>query len=135
MVNTFFYDVLELEALTKIVPTDIQEKERQSWEAECESLREKLEALESARFRSEIESAKFRSKSAPNFLFWFWSNTFIQIFGYSADQLESELSMQNQLLQNKDSDLISAKEEVHFILDLILSKSLYLHWKLSVPTP
>ncbi|EMS49867.1 hypothetical protein TRIUR3_22943 [Triticum urartu] len=67
---------------------DQHEKERQSWEAECESLREKLEALESARFRSEIESAKFRN------------------------QLESELSTQNQLLQNKDSDLISAKEEI-----------------------
>ncbi|KAM3366144.1 hypothetical protein ACQJBY_015572 [Aegilops geniculata] len=67
---------------------DQHEKERQSWEAECESLREKLEALESARFRSEIESAKFRN------------------------QLESELSTQNQLLQNKDSNLISAKEEI-----------------------
>ncbi|XP_044965952.1 protein GRIP isoform X3 [Hordeum vulgare subsp. vulgare] len=53
---------------------DQHEKERQSWEAECESLREKLEASE--------------------------------------DQLESELSTQNQLLQNKDSDVISAKEEI-----------------------
>lgn len=64
------------------------EKERQLWEAEHESLKEKLEASESACRRSEIESDKVRC------------------------QLESELSRQNQLLQTKGCDLISAKEEI-----------------------
>ncbi|KAM0891377.1 hypothetical protein ACQ4PT_026449 [Festuca glaucescens] len=64
------------------------EKERQGWEAEHESLREKLEASESACRRSELESDNVRR------------------------QLESELSRQNQLLQTKDCNLISAKEEI-----------------------
>ncbi|CAM0905825.1 unnamed protein product [Alopecurus aequalis] len=64
------------------------EKEKQRWEADCESVRAKLEASESACHRSELESEKVRR------------------------QLESELSTQNQLLQTKDSDLISAKEEI-----------------------
>ncbi|KAM0900770.1 hypothetical protein ACQ4PT_020421 [Festuca glaucescens] len=64
------------------------EEEKQRWEAERESLREKLGASESACRRSEIESDKARR------------------------QLESELSIQNQLLQTKDCDLISAKEEI-----------------------
>ncbi|PNT75145.1 hypothetical protein BRADI_1g28167v3 [Brachypodium distachyon] len=64
------------------------EKERQSWEATCESLRAKLEASESACLRSEVEAAKSRS------------------------QLELELSTQNQLLQTKDCDLMAAKDEI-----------------------
>ncbi|CAN6168041.1 unnamed protein product [Urochloa humidicola] len=64
------------------------EKERQSWEATCESLRSKLEASENACLKSEIESAKVKS------------------------QLELELSTQIQLLQTKDSDLMAAKHEI-----------------------
>ncbi|TVU39332.1 hypothetical protein EJB05_12745 [Eragrostis curvula] len=67
---------------------DQHEKERQSWEAACESLRSKLEASESACLRSEVEFAKVKS------------------------QLELELSTQNQLLQAKDSDLVAAKAEI-----------------------
>jgi hypothetical protein len=121
--------------LSQLVIT--QEKERQSWEAECDSLRAKLEASESACRRSETESDKVRSKSTPNFLFYFWSNNnaFIHLFGCSAVQLESELSIQNQLLETKDSDLISAKEEVNFILHLTelsnLFKYLHLQWELA----
>ncbi|KAL6871505.1 hypothetical protein ACP4OV_014334 [Aristida adscensionis] len=64
------------------------ENERQSWEAACESLRSKVEASESAFLKSEIEFVKVKS------------------------QLESQLSMQNQLLQMKDSDLMAAKHEI-----------------------
>ncbi|XP_025803057.1 protein GRIP isoform X2 [Panicum hallii] len=67
---------------------DEHEKERQSWEATCESLRSKLEASENTCLKSEIESAKVKS------------------------QLELELSTQNQLLQTKDSDLMAAKQEI-----------------------
>ncbi|KAG2645289.1 protein GRIP-like isoform X1 [Panicum virgatum] len=67
---------------------DKHERERQSWEATCESLRSKLEASENACLKSEIESAKVKS------------------------QLELELSTQNQLLQTKDSDLMAAKQEI-----------------------
>ncbi|KAK3126999.1 hypothetical protein QOZ80_7AG0566730 [Eleusine coracana subsp. coracana] len=67
---------------------DDHEKERQSWEATCESLRSKLEASESAYLRSEVEFAKVKS------------------------QLELEISTQNQLLQTKDSDLVAAKDEI-----------------------
>ncbi|XP_066390763.1 protein GRIP-like isoform X3 [Miscanthus floridulus] len=67
---------------------DEHEKERQSWEATCESLRSKLEASENACLRSEKESAKVKS------------------------QLELELSARNQLLQTKDSDLTAAKHEI-----------------------
>ncbi|KAK3124977.1 hypothetical protein QOZ80_7BG0598130 [Eleusine coracana subsp. coracana] len=67
---------------------DQHEKERQSWEATCESLRSKLEASESAYLRSEVEFAKIKS------------------------QLELEISTQNQLLQTKDSDLVAAKDEI-----------------------
>ncbi|GJN07479.1 hypothetical protein PR202_ga25314 [Eleusine coracana subsp. coracana] len=66
----------------------LQEKERQSWETTCESLRSKLEASESAYLRSEVEFAKVKS------------------------QLELEISTQNQLLQTKDSDLVAAKDEI-----------------------
>ncbi|RLN33944.1 protein GRIP isoform X1 [Panicum miliaceum] len=66
----------------------LQEKERLSWEATCESLRSKLEASENARLKSEIESAKVKG------------------------QLELELSTQNQLLQTKDSDLMAGKQEI-----------------------
>ncbi|WVZ65888.1 hypothetical protein U9M48_015179 [Paspalum notatum var. saurae] len=67
---------------------DEHEKERQSWEATCETLKSKLEASENARLWSETESAKVKS------------------------QLELELSTQHQLLQTKDSDLMAAKQEI-----------------------
>ncbi|ONM23605.1 Protein GRIP [Zea mays] len=67
---------------------DEHEKERQSWESTCESLRSKLEASENACLRSEKESAEVKS------------------------QLELELSTRSQLLQTKDSDLMAAKHEI-----------------------
>lgn len=68
--------------------TDKHEHEKQNWEAACQALRTKLEASESACLRSEIEAAKLRS------------------------QLESELSMMNQLFSTKDSDLLTAHNEI-----------------------
>ena len=44
--------------------TQIQEKERQSWEATCESLWSEIEASENACLKSEIESAKVKSRFA-----------------------------------------------------------------------
>ncbi|KAF8759226.1 hypothetical protein HU200_010256 [Digitaria exilis] len=67
---------------------DEREKERQSWEATCESFRSKLEASENARLKFEIESTKVKS------------------------QLELELLTQNQLLQTKDSYIMAAKGEI-----------------------
>lgn len=67
---------------------DKHEKERQSWESTCQALRTKLEASESACLRSEIEAAKMRS------------------------QLELELSMQNQLLNTRDAELMAANDEI-----------------------
>lgn len=54
-----------------------QEKERQSWESTCESLRSKLEASENACLRSEKESAEVKSKSFNTYYFDFgakWLN-------------------------------------------------------------
>lgn len=47
----------------RLTSTINQEKERQTWEATCESLRSKLEASENACLRSEKESAEVKSKS------------------------------------------------------------------------
>jgi len=44
------------------------------------------------------------------------------MFGYSAGQLELELSTQNQLLQTKDSDLMAAKQEVYWYNELKLGE-------------
>lgn len=46
----------------------------------------------------------------------------INLFGYSAGQLELELSARNQLLQTKDSDLMAAKHEVYWYDELKLSE-------------
>ncbi|CAA7410471.1 unnamed protein product [Spirodela intermedia] len=64
------------------------EKERESWEANCQALRNKVEASESARLSFEIEAAKTKS------------------------QLELELSLQNQMLNSREADLTAAKEEI-----------------------
>jgi hypothetical protein len=77
-----------------------------------------LEASESACRRSEIESDKIRCKSTQTFYFVLGVIIMHYTLGYSAGQLESELSRQNQLLQTKGCDLISAKEEVNYILNL-----------------
>ncbi|MQM15304.1 hypothetical protein Taro_048248 [Colocasia esculenta] len=64
------------------------EKEREGWEATCQALKEKLEASESACLRSEIEAAKTRC------------------------QLELELSLQNQTLSTRETEIAAAKEEI-----------------------
>ncbi|GAV89471.1 GRIP domain-containing protein, partial [Cephalotus follicularis] len=64
------------------------EKEKDSWEAASQALKEKLETAESNCIRAEIESAKMRS------------------------QLESEVSTQNRLLSTRHAELSSAKEEI-----------------------
>jgi len=55
----------------RLTSTITQEKERQSWEATCESLRSKLEASENACLRSEKESAKVKSTSFNTYYFDF----------------------------------------------------------------
>ncbi|KAJ0967946.1 hypothetical protein J5N97_024863 [Dioscorea zingiberensis] len=72
---------------------DKHEKERESWETACQTLRTKLEASESACLCSEIEAAKMRS------------------------QLEQELSMQHQLLNARDAELVAAKDEIKHLED------------------
>nr|CAD1844717.1 unnamed protein product [Ananas comosus var. bracteatus] len=67
---------------------DHHEKEKQSWEATCQTLRMKLEASESACLQSEIEIARIRS------------------------QFELELSAQNQLLHTRDAELMATKDEI-----------------------
>lgn len=65
------------------------EKDKESWEVVTQSLKEKLKNAENNCVRFEIEVAKIRS------------------------QLESELSMQTQMLNNKDADLLAARQEVN----------------------
>ncbi|KAJ9172583.1 hypothetical protein P3X46_015800 [Hevea brasiliensis] len=67
------------------------EKEKESWEAASQALKMKLEIAESNCIRSEIEAAKMRS------------------------QLELEVSVQNQMLNKKDSELLAAKEEINHL--------------------
>uniref|UniRef100_A0A1D1ZHY7 Protein GRIP n=1 Tax=Anthurium amnicola TaxID=1678845 RepID=A0A1D1ZHY7_9ARAE len=64
------------------------EKERECWDTNCQALKNKLEASESACLRSEIEAAKTRC------------------------QLESELSLQNHMLNTREAELATAKEEI-----------------------
>ncbi|KAL5713835.1 hypothetical protein ACHQM5_015877 [Ranunculus cassubicifolius] len=63
------------------------DKEKENWEAAYETLRAKLEVAEGTFLRSEIEAAKIRS------------------------QLELELSLKNQLLNGKETELVTIKEE------------------------
>ncbi|KAK3014055.1 hypothetical protein RJ639_008049, partial [Escallonia herrerae] len=65
------------------------EKEKESWEAATEAVSKKLEIAEGNRVRAEIEAAKLRS------------------------QLELELSVQIQLLKKRESELMTAKEEIN----------------------
>ncbi|KAF2312487.1 hypothetical protein GH714_034850 [Hevea brasiliensis] len=71
--------------------SSLQEKEKESWEAASQALKMKLEIAESNCIRSEIEAAKMRS------------------------QLELEVSVQNQMLNKKDSELLAAKEEINHL--------------------
>lgn len=90
-------EAARLRAVVETVKGDIihlkseHEKEKESWETTCHSLRTKLEIAESNCIRAEIEAAKFRS------------------------QLESELSAQSQLLISKEAELMAAKEETNRI--------------------
>ncbi|KAK3008457.1 hypothetical protein RJ639_013286 [Escallonia herrerae] len=67
------------------------EKEKESWEAATEALSKKVEIAEGNRIRAEIEAAKLRS------------------------QLELELSVQIQLLNKRESELMTAKEEINHL--------------------
>lgn len=64
------------------------DKEKESWEAAYQALRNKLELAESTFLRSEIEAAKIRS------------------------QMELDLSMKNQLLNAKEAEVVTSKEEI-----------------------
>lgn len=65
------------------------EKEKESWEAACQALKRKVEISESNCIRAEIEAAKMRS------------------------QLELQLSVQTQMLNTRDAELVTAKEEIN----------------------
>ncbi|GJN32274.1 hypothetical protein PR202_gb20770 [Eleusine coracana subsp. coracana] len=78
----------------------LQEKERQSWEATCESLRSKLEASESAYLRSEVEFAKLKISRLQS--------------EFSAYKVRAHALLQKkdaELNAAKNSDLIKAHEE------------------------
>ncbi|KAI4387321.1 hypothetical protein MLD38_005162 [Melastoma candidum] len=64
------------------------EKEKESWDASYQTLKEKLEKVESNCIRAEVEAAKLRS------------------------QLEVEVSTQAQILSSRDTQLEAAKEEI-----------------------
>ncbi|CAI9110512.1 OLC1v1010558C1 [Oldenlandia corymbosa var. corymbosa] len=64
------------------------EKEKESWEVISQSLKMKLEKAESNCIRAEVELAKSKS------------------------QLESELSVQAQLINSKDSEILGLREEI-----------------------
>ncbi|XP_028551497.1 protein GRIP [Dendrobium catenatum] len=68
---------------------DKHEKEKVDLEAGNQAIRAKLEASEGSHLRSEIEAAKMRS------------------------QLEFELSMQKQLLDAREAELVIAKDEIN----------------------
>ncbi|XP_050227282.1 protein GRIP [Mercurialis annua] len=65
------------------------EKEKESWETASQALKMKLEIAESSCIRAEIEAAKMRSK------------------------LESEVTVQSQMLSKKACELLAAKEEIN----------------------
>ncbi|KAM5546944.1 hypothetical protein ABKV19_001466 [Rosa sericea] len=67
------------------------EKEKESWEAASRGLKTKLEVAESNRICAEIEVAKMRS------------------------QLESEVSAQTRMLDARDAELATAKEEINHL--------------------
>ncbi|KMT09626.1 hypothetical protein BVRB_6g130790 [Beta vulgaris subsp. vulgaris] len=64
------------------------EKEKENWEATCESLKARLETAESSRVRAEIGTAKIKS------------------------QLELQLSGQAQLLNDRDAELAASREQI-----------------------
>ncbi|XP_044470267.1 protein GRIP [Mangifera indica] len=64
------------------------ENEKESWEAASQALKKKLEIAESNCIRAEIEAAKLRS------------------------QLESEMSVQTQMLSSRDAELMALKKEI-----------------------
>ncbi|KAE8696183.1 Protein GRIP [Hibiscus syriacus] len=64
------------------------EHEKEKWEAISQAFKTKLEAAESNCIRAEIEAAKMRS------------------------QLESEASLQTQMISTKEAELAAAKEEI-----------------------
>ncbi|KAJ6413371.1 hypothetical protein OIU84_006214 [Salix udensis] len=65
------------------------EKEKESWEAASQALKTKLEIAESNCIHAEIGAAKMKS------------------------QLESEVSVQSQMLSKKDAELLAVKEEIN----------------------
>ncbi|KAM3252140.1 protein GRIP isoform X1 [Capsicum annuum] len=113
-------EAARLRAAVETVKGDIihlkseHEKEKESWETTCHSLRTKLEIAESNCIRAEIEAAKFRSTILYSGLIpclgddEFGSYTCFLIVG----QLESELSAQSQVLNSKEAELMAAKEEI-----------------------
>lgn len=93
----------------------IQEKEKESWEAASQALKKKLEVAESNCIRAEIEAAKMRSMHAflikllpvdIDILRW------TLVHSFWAGQLESEMSVQTQMLSSRDAELMALKAEV-----------------------
>ncbi|KAL0380614.1 UNVERIFIED_CONTAM: protein GRIP [Sesamum angustifolium] len=80
-------DVLAERSRATETISSLREKEKEGLEAALQSMRSKLEISESNRIHAEVEAAKLRS------------------------QLESELSVQTQLLNSKDAELGEAKDK------------------------
>lgn len=99
----------------------MQEKEKESWEAASQALNKKLEIAESNCIRAEIEAAKTRSIDISltglsyliSILYWDGD-----AFYFGTGQLELDLSVQNKMLNTKDAELVTAKEEVLFLIML-----------------
>lgn len=92
----------------------IQEKEKEGFEATIQSMKSKLEISESNRIHAEVEAAKLRSIPVLFSIFIFtWDMEHHFHFSLSG-QLESELSVQTQLLSSKDAELVEAREKVFF---------------------
>lgn len=90
----------------------IQEKEKGVLEAALQSMKSKLEISESNRIHAEVEAAKLRSIPVTFSIFLFLKDMEYHSHFSLSGQLESELSVQTQLLNSKDFELVEANEKV-----------------------
>lgn len=93
----------------------IQEKEKGVLEAALQSMKSKLETSESNRIHAEVEAAKLRSNPVTFSIFFLMYVMEYQFHFSLSGQLESELSVQAQLLNSKEAELVEANEKVFFL--------------------
>ncbi|CAN1330802.1 Protein GRIP [Linum perenne] len=89
------------------------EKEKESIEADLQALKMKLEISESNCIRAEIEAAKLRSITILVFSHMKSFFLHIIIISFCSGQLDSEKSVQSQMLNKKDAELLAAKQEIN----------------------